>query len=175
MYWKSDVIEWDKIPLDAYRFIFEQTKDRYTELIAESETITNKTFSILLVYIAGVSAALGFLLSKDANVSIVVKGILILSIGLTIPALYLCFKLVEPRTTYYKGNTPKQLFREDAFKGYTPDESVTGLYYNELIVYQKRIDFIENQNEDRIEYYNILRWISLGVLFLTVLVIVLSI
>lgn len=174
MDWKPDVEEWEKVPLEAYQFVFEQTKERFNELVTESEVITNRAMSILLIYIAAISATLGYLLSKDATVSTTVKTLLIISIGLIAPVIWLALKLVAPRETYYKGNTPKQLFRNEAFQGYSEKEGTLGLYYNELIIYQKRIAFLEKQNKERIESYNYVRLLSLAILCLSILTLVIS-
>lgn len=48
--WESDVVDWEKISVDSYKFVIEQAKEQLNEIIEESQTITKRGMSILSIY-----------------------------------------------------------------------------------------------------------------------------
>ena len=54
--WKADVVEWEKISVDTYKFVIDQAKERLNEILEESQTITKRGMSILLSYVVALSA-----------------------------------------------------------------------------------------------------------------------
>jgi hypothetical protein len=47
--WESDVMDWEKISVDSYRFVIDQAKERLNEVIEESHAITKRGYRFMLL------------------------------------------------------------------------------------------------------------------------------
>ena len=58
--WKDIVKDWEKLPLETYKFLFSQAKDRFDEVISESVSITDKSINLTKVAIAALTGFVGY-------------------------------------------------------------------------------------------------------------------
>src|SRR5258705_5986324 len=66
--WESNVVDWEKISVDSYKFVIAQAKEQLNEVIEESQIITRRGMSILLSYLAALSGLLGYVFSEKAKI-----------------------------------------------------------------------------------------------------------
>lgn len=172
--WEADVKDWEKVSIDSYKFIIEQAKERLNEVIEESQAITKNGMTILLSYIALLSAILGYIFStklsgkNDAFTILVV----IMIAALSAYVFSLLFKLILPKDVFYKGSPPKETFFKEVFEGLTPEEGYKSLLYNELERIQDKIERMEDSNKRRCDNYKKMLKISLLFIAITIFIIV---
>ena len=133
--WKSDVVDWEKISVDSYKFVLDQAKEHLNEIIEESQAITKRGMSILLSYIAALSGLLGYAFSEKSKITHGSGGVICFSIFVAILSIYsstLLFQLIYPKDVFYKGSPPKEIFYNDVFNGRMPDEGFKNIMYGEI-------------------------------------------
>lgn len=147
--WPDIVKEWDKLPVAAYQFIFSQTKERYDEVISESESITEKAFKLISIsgaFAAGV-VSLAFKTNPQFNYTVILVVFYL--------ANFTCLiKLLFPKQVIPKGSPPNEIlidYLDDA--SYTEEDKTRASFYQELIRYQERIDDMEIRITKRHKYY----------------------
>ena len=149
--WNDIAKDWEKIPLDTYKFLFEQTKDRYEEVMSESESVTNKSITLISISGAIVTGFVGFKFQANPPLSwVIILGILYLS-------NFICLiKLLFPKKVVLRGSPPNEIFI-DYFDH--PDllenEKTSLAYYHELIRYQERINEMDMRIARRQNFYRI--------------------
>lgn len=160
--WDTIAKEWDLVPVEAYKFMFSQVKDRYDDILSESVSITDKSIKILTISIGGLSVLAGYFIKNND----VCLGALI-PLGMFYFANFaLLILLMFPKPVPLKGSPPKEIFINSLDNTtYVADDKISVLYYNELIRYQGRIDFLNSENNKRQENYR-------AVLVLTIICIV---
>ncbi len=137
--WDDIVKDWEKVPISVYEFIFGQVKERYDEIISESQSITNKAFDYLKITATAISAFTVFSFNKPPDRWIV--------IGLGIAFLIHLFcirKMLSPKGVILKGSPPNEIFLNYIDnKNYTEEEKPKIVYYHELLRYQDRMNTME--------------------------------
>lgn len=150
-YWKDIAKDWEQIPLEAYKFLFSQAKDRFDEVISESISLTEKSINLTKITVATVTGFIGYNYKNNPNMEwIVLLGFLFL-------ANLICLViLMFPKGVIFKGSPPKEIFCEYLDNNsYIPDEKIAIIYYHELIRYQAKIDTMNTKNSQRQLFYGI--------------------
>lgn len=134
--WKPEIQDWEKIGLESYKFIFEQAKSRFEEIMSESEILTARALQLLLVLIGILSAIIGVSLKDLPPVWLVtIAGILY------VIDTVLLYKLLYGRDLVMRGSPPSEIFIKRLDRtDYSEDEQLLALYYNEIRRYQDRIE-----------------------------------
>jgi hypothetical protein len=162
--WKSDVVDWEKIAVDAYRFILDQAKERLNEVIEESHAITKRGMTILLSHIAALSGILGYLFSDKSKIHHENVFTIIFACCIALLSIYafsLLFRLIYPKDIFYKGSPPKEIFSKEAFDGLSEMEGLKSVLFDEVVRMQDKIERMEKSNTQRIALYSTALRISL--------------
>ena len=173
--WKSDVIDWDKVSVDTYKFVLDQAKERLNEIVEESQTITKRGMSILLSYVVALSGLLGYAFSEKSKITHGNGWLICFSICIAILSIYsftLLFRLIYPKTVFFKGSPPKEMFYQEVFNGLTTEESFKNVLYNEIERVQDKTDKMEASNKNRSAQYRRTLKISLLLVAIAIFVIV---
>lgn len=154
--WDGIIQDWEKLPVEAYSFIFSQVKDRYEEVISESESITNKTFTIAGIVVAGFAAYTAVKTSTPPNpildkLVVIFFVVDVISIGL----------LLFPKNIIQRGSEPSQILL-DAFDSIEIEQEKTRFaYFNEIRKYHYRIQKMKELTTNRKYLYSIMLMLSL--------------
>lgn len=149
--WKDIVKDWEKLPLESYKFLFSQAKDRFDEVLSESISITEKSINLTKVTVAAMSGFVGYNFKENPGL----EWIVLLSFLFLIDLICLVI-LMFPKGVVFKGSPPQEIFCDYLDNpSYTQDEKTTIVYYHELRRYQERIDNMTNKNGQRQLFYGI--------------------
>lgn len=147
--WKDIVKDWEKLPLETYKFLFSQAKDRFDEVISESVSITDKSINLTKVAIAALCGFVGY----NFKVNPGLEWIVLLSFFFLIDLICLAV-LMFPKGVVFKGSPPEEIFCDYLDNpSYTEDEKTTIVYYHELRRYQERIEKMNKKNSCRHIFY----------------------
>lgn len=157
------ITKWYNVEPEAYRHFYEQAKERFEDILQESESITNKAFKM-----AGALATFaGFLiglLSQDYFVE--GKSLLVLLATVIIVAnSVLLYLLIAPKNVKFRGSPPILSIAQDFDSKEDKNHQMQLAYYTSLSLLQADIDHMRAMNASRISLY---RW-SLNLSFLLVL------
>ncbi|MFI5161711.1 MAG: hypothetical protein ACHQHN_10570 [Sphingobacteriales bacterium] len=151
--WTSKISYWENVSVDEYKFIFDQAKERFEDVISENESITDKGIKIATATIAlsgffiGIAVQNHFFVNHRGFVyaTSVIGVINILSVGM----------LLFPKKARKRGLSPDiattDEFDNEDDKGYYLQK----LYYNSIAILQNNIDLTIIANESRISKYKI--------------------
>jgi len=173
--WESDVVDWEKISVDAYRFVIDQAKERLNEVVEESHAITKRGMSILLSHIGALSGILGYLFSDKSKIRHENGLIVLLTCGIALLSIYafsLLLRLIHPKDLFYKGSPPKEIFFKEVFEGLSEQEGLKSVLLNEVVRTQDKIERMEEANNKRIKLYSTTLRISLLFIAIAIFMIV---
>jgi hypothetical protein len=142
--WEPKIKDWEKIGIDAYKFIYQQSEKRFEEIMTESEAITDRALKLFILMVGLLSLFIGFSL-KAGNTN----WIILLSVFYVLDTILLVW-LMRVKNLFLRGSAPIEIFidnldRED----YTESDQASILYYNEICRYQDKIDKNKEKNTDR--------------------------
>jgi hypothetical protein len=148
--WYPDfAANWAKIKLETYELIYKTAAERYQEILDESESITTKSFRILV----GISAVIAFstsYLEKD-NLSMLFWIIMTV---LSIVDLAVLIYLLHPKDIIDKGFRPDELIPQNLDRPGDEQFQRHILYYSMIVLIQERITLMLTHNRSRGKYYN---------------------
>ncbi|MCU7551793.1 hypothetical protein OCK74_21915 [Chitinophagaceae bacterium LB-8] len=149
--WKDIVKDWEKVPVEAYKFLFSQAKDRYDEFMSESESITNKAITLTTITVAAISGFVSYKFTASPN-----KGFVVLLTFLFLGDLFCLGKLLFPKRITQRGSPPNEIFIDYLDNNELEEDDKTKLvYYHELKRYQENMDMMEKRNSVRHWFYGI--------------------
>ena len=147
--WKDIVKDWENVPLESYKFLFGQAKERFDEVLSESVSITEKSINLTKVTIATLLGFVGYNFKVNPGFG----WIVILSLLFLINLIFLGI-LMFPKGVIFKGSPTVEIFCEYLDNSnYTKDEKIIIVYYHELRRYQERIDKMIKKNSQRHIFY----------------------
>lgn len=170
--WQSDIVDWEKISVDSYKFVLDQANEQLNEVLEESHSITKNGRAILLSHITALSGILGYLFSDKSRVSHERGWIIIFICVMALLSIYtfdLLFKLLYPRILFYKGSPPKEIFFKQAFDGLSEEEGLKSILFDEVIRMQNKIERMQEENNRRIVRYK--RALNISLLFISIAII----
>jgi len=173
--WKSDIVEWEKISVDTYKFVIDQAKEQLNEIIEESQTITKRSMSILLSYVVALSGLLGYAFSEKSKITHGNGWLICFSICIALLSIYsfmLLFQLIYPKNAFFKGSPPEEIFYQEIFKDRAEEEGYKNVLYNEIERIQDKIERIGNSNGKRFAQYRRTLKISLMLIAIAIFIIV---
>jgi len=162
-FWDKICKDWENIPLESYKFLFNQAKDRYDEIISESISITEKSINLTKLAVTILSGFVAY----NFKVKPGPEWIVILSFFFLIDLLCLIV-LMFPKGVIFKGSPPKELFKDHLDNTtYSDDEKVIVIYYHELVRYQERIEKMNERNNQRQRFYGFALILTIALTCLT--------
>jgi hypothetical protein len=170
--WQSDIVDWEKISVDSYKFVLKQANEQLNEALEEPHSITKGGRAILLSHITALSGILGYLFSDKSRINHE-RGWTIIFISvmasLSIYTFDLLFRLLYPRVLFYKGSPPKEIFFKEVFEGLSEEEGLKSLLFDEVVRMQNKIERMEDENTKRIIRYK--RALNISLLFVAISII----
>jgi hypothetical protein len=153
------IAKWYNVPVEAYKVAYDLAKERFDEIVAENESITNKSMKILTAFLLYVGFFIG-LISKDF--SIIIKDnckMLCLFIGVigVFWVSYTLLQLMLPKEIRMRGMKPSVSIPKDFDDKEDEAHLEQKIYYNILCVLQDNISRMETlQGERAVNYENAL-------------------
>ncbi|HYG17207.1 MAG TPA: hypothetical protein VEC12_15730 [Bacteroidia bacterium] len=160
--WKPDNInKWYNIKKEPYELIFKEGKERFEDLMSESESITNKSIKMLTAIVA-VNGALGaFIVDKNLPLTF---WLFILTGAFAIEVLIL-YKLIAPKKIIFRGAPPDKSIPIEFDSKDDKDKQIELFYYHNIVMLKHSIDEMEINNTTRQQLYKYAFGIFLGLLF----------
>jgi hypothetical protein len=160
--WQDIAKDWENIPLETYQFIYSQAKERFDEVHSESESITQKAFTLTSLTVGAVSGFVAYNLKTTPNA----MWIVLLSF-LFVGNVFCLIKLLFPKGVVLKGSPPTEIFNDYLDNSdLNQEEKKIVVYYHELVRYQERIELMTARNSRRHLFYGI----SLSLTALTIII-----
>ena len=145
--WKPNIKNWEKIPLESYKLILSQSKERFEEFASDSESITNKSIKMLGLSVLLGSAIIGYGLT--INKFVFVLFILLYSID-----FLLIIELIFPKEVIYRGASPQLINWQDFDeKENTSDDKIALTYFQEIVRTGDSIERMHQYNSIRQKKY----------------------
>lgn len=146
-----DKSNWDKLSLKVYAEIYKEAKERYDDLLSESQSLTDKAtkLTILLFGLAGWTSS--FVFKIKAQYCVVVIGG-----GLLLWLIWLLLKLLFPKYISARGTSPARIFdhQRDLID---PDDSEEQrdktFFYHQINRYRMKIEKLGVLNASRGKEY----------------------
>jgi len=158
---------WKEISVESLKLVLSEGKERFSEVLSESETLTNRAekFLTAIVALASFFSASFFANAKTHNYFDWIFGLLM--IGVTLYCFYNSISLLKPKNVIYKGVKPERydfdfLAREDV-------ESLKAALTYTIHIVDSNIEHMRNKNLDRVEYYSSCLYSLLTAFFITTL------
>lgn len=177
--WEIDIIDWEKVPLDAYKLCFEQGQKRLETIINDGEKITNRSYSIITLMIPVLTICLGIIINSIkkgfGSIEVIVS---IIVIAVMCFCFYQLSKLILPRREFSNYIEPIEIVNSKRLEptDLTEDEIIKSIYFNEMTNIQEKIDQNKITNQSRIKIFKkclITMFLTTIILLTTILLIAL--
>jgi hypothetical protein len=53
--WVPGIIDWGKIPIETYKFIFDRSEKRFDDILLDSEVVTERSIKLLSAVVLSIS------------------------------------------------------------------------------------------------------------------------
>ncbi len=150
--YRIDKKGWRAINPDSAKFVLEESKEYLNYTIGESEKITNRAYSLVLLLATVLSAVVGYTFTKlvEGEIKSIIYLNFYFSIIITL-VLVVLSKLVFPRKIMAKGRKPRELAKPEFLNPPTlkASESYLAFLIQEIENIQDKIDFNLAVNEKR--------------------------
>jgi hypothetical protein len=165
--------DWNTLDKDTFRFYFDQAEKRLKSTLEVAEKATQRAYSLLIGLVPLMTVLVStlsqyYFYTPTKTVSTTTKTITIttsvlttspilviacwVALILSFSVLTIAFMVIFPRSAHQLGREPKALARPDYFEN--PEFKGIACYIlnlvDELEDYQRRINFMEKQNEKRV-------------------------
>ncbi len=166
--YKINVKDWTKIPLQTLQFILSQAERKLEYSIQNSDKITNRFYSILVVLVGLFTASIGYFSSQysekfvyDCKYFINLSFLVILLIE-----ILLFIKNINPRNFMGLGRSPKELSNIDLLQpndALSEQQQYKALLIGEINNLESKIEYNTNQNRSRL---TTLKYLIYSIVFL---------
>lgn len=171
MNWKVDEnIDWKLIPIEVYKFYFEQAEKRLNEELADSEKITNRVYAMLGFLVPTISVIISLFL-KFESLKTITQVVICIAIFLCASAFLIVQKLLLKRPIYKSGTEPKDIFNLTFYSYCNVDNQkyLKALYFSEIEQTQHKITENYKINYNRIRTFQWLFHFTILGILLTIL------
>ncbi|MDO1512369.1 hypothetical protein Q2T41_18180 [Maribacter confluentis] len=149
---KIDKSNWKSIPIESVKFILSEAKDYLDYTLVESNKITSRAYSIILLLFAVLSAVIGYTFNK-----MVLGGfekIILLNFCFVAVLVFILIqlgRLIFPRKIMQKGRIPKKLALPQFLNNpkLNGNENYLAFIIQDIEVVQEKIDYNLIKNEKR--------------------------
>lgn len=164
------VADWEAIPLDTYKALLSEVKERF--IVANEETVscTDKSVRCLLAFITFVFGIGVFLLTNHYELNWICYQILI---GFSAYNVYLGYRIIRLRPSHTNGLLPENVLSTDynSGSGFTDEEKERLFYYKAIHTYcQKILESTEDNSKRAKKYDTFFGLTLLMVLIITIFV-----
>jgi hypothetical protein len=151
---KKKIDKWYNVDQEVYLSVFDLAKERLEDILAESESITNKSIKITTGLLAFVGVFAGYF---SANQNLITNFTPLLAwsgLPIFVNILTLVW-LIFPKQTANKGLPPLIALVDDFDNPDDKENQMQLLYFNSIVVIQDNIDFMISKNELRAKFYSV--------------------
>lgn len=150
--WEPE-FRWYEINADAYKLILDQGKERFEDIMSESESITNKSIRMLIALAAFSGFLIDFFLKEPISLRLYLGAAVIFSA--VIGDVFILYILISPKQIKNRGLAPKLTIDKDIDDTENKAFQVELTYYRSIVLTQQNIDDMINKNEKRAKLYKI--------------------
>jgi ABC-type multidrug transport system fused ATPase/permease subunit len=165
----------DLVSTDQAKHILSESQKYLAAINELSDRITKRSFTILAIVLSFCSIIYSVLwnsLVKGVMIDLTTYWPVVITIFPIIFPLIKLLKVIFPRDSFPIGRRPKQVNME-IFEKTQEENKEKYFYLSEIRVYQKHIDFVENQNINRTnDYKNALQFLIGYAFFLLLFLII---
>lgn len=148
--WKPPINKWYNVGVEPYKLILSEAKERFEDVIAESESITEKSIKILTALVGLISFFVGYLIKND----LFQTYIFILAPFVFFDVLFL-YQLITPKEIVFRGLPPEESFPKQLDNPEDSEKQIELVYYQCVVHYQNNTKKMVRLNNGRITYYKI--------------------
>lgn len=148
--WLPPIKNWYKVSKEAYSLIYQQAKERFEDVMSESESITNKSIKMIFGLAAFLGGIIGFYKGND----LATRYMGVFFIFILIEAILL-FILIVPKDVRWRGLSPKKSIPENLDSEDDREHQTELVYYYSISILQDNIDFMIEKNTKRALIYKI--------------------
>ncbi len=158
--WKTDITDKQYLPIEVYKFVFEQAQLRLSTLIEDGIHITNRCYALIGILIPIISLLGASIIKTSSNFtceSIPLIGLILIALLSSLTCLNLIYKCIKPRKEKYVGIEPKDIFIKNQLEfesGFSSENMIKEMYYNEMENLQSRISKTAQSNNERVKTFN---------------------
>jgi hypothetical protein len=147
------VADWEAIPLDTYKVLFSEIKERFDVTTDETVSCTDKSIKCLLAFITFIFGVGIFLIKSQYNIDGICYSILI---GFSAYNVYLGYRIIRLRPSHTTGLLPDNVLSKDynLKSGFTNDEKEKLFYYKAIDTYLQKITEGTKDNSIRAKKYD---------------------
>ncbi|MBE7653998.1 hypothetical protein [Tenacibaculum finnmarkense] len=144
--------DWKTFPLNSIEFILKEGKDYHEYTLNESDKITKRAYSIILILFGVLSGVIAYTFNK--MVLPCFQPIIFVNFGLVTALTIILFRfgiLIFPRTIKVKGRIPKKIALPQFLNNpkLSKEENYLSFIIQDIEVVQDKIDFNLVQNKKR--------------------------
>ena len=147
--WVPPIDKYYNIENDAYKLVFDQAKDRFEDIMKESESITDKSLKMLAWLGALAGFCVGVLFQQKAS-----NPALLLALPFFAAEVVFLLILISPKEIRNRGLSPKAGI-PDKLDMEEKEYQLRLVYMQHIIILQDNITFMRKKNQERIIIY---RW-----------------
>ncbi|WPU98602.1 hypothetical protein SNE26_21515 [Mucilaginibacter sp. cycad4] len=151
---KSKIGIWHHVNESTYILVFNLAKERFEDILGESESITNKAIKIETGLLAFIGFFVGYFFT---NQNLIVNHVALISwsgIPVFLEVTLLAF-LIFPKKVKNRGLPPEVSLVENIDSPEDKKNQRQLVYYNCIVALQENIDFMLVKNENRAKIYTI--------------------
>lgn len=156
-------LDWELLPTLVLKEMLSEVKENFAFKLAETQSITQKSIQLIVLYIPFVGASILYLLSKCIPTMLLIEVS-----AVYLFAIIVLVTLIKTHWLYEPGITPYHILTVD-FEGkkFDKDEKEKLLYKNLIEHYWRQINEMKKLNRPRMRWYNVAIIVSLISFILT--------
>lgn len=147
------VDDWKLVGIENAKFVLNEAQAYVTYLSDVSSRITARAFSIIVLFFPIIGLFIAFIVKQSMNMPNSNQFLTFYTIAITIALIVIMYglgKIVRPRLFKPIGRAPKEICNNELL-GVTLEKelSMIAIVFNEIENCQDKIDYNEQQNEER--------------------------
>ncbi len=154
--YQISVSDWRKIPQDNLKLIYSQAQRKLDYTLYNSDKITNRFYSVLIVLAGLLTAGIGYIVKnfKDNPIENNKYWYIIIFLTLVLILLLICIKNIYPRFFMGKGRSPSELNNIDLLQpseNFSDSELYIAMLIGEVNNLEHKIFYNLKQNQSRLK------------------------
>ena len=143
----DDIIShWSTVEKETYEIALRLGQERFSERVAESESVTNKSIKMLVLNVSLFGWFVGLCFSNNIEIGL-------LSLLSVFATLIILIGLIMPKSVRDKGISPAILLPDLFDKSHRGESQIKLVLFNALSIVQQNIDVMSNLNSQRASKY----------------------
>lgn len=148
--WLPDLEDWGKVNVEAYKVIFDLAKERFAELMSNSEDITTRSERLLIGISTVIAAFFGTSIKLHISPPTITVAILLYGLDLGVLLSLLLAKRAQTRGSRPSESFPSKLDDETKYK---VNEQLKLVYHKQILYLEEKIKKMKGLNDTRSRRY----------------------